>query len=123
MRKAVTLFVLAVALLEGHLLDLYLPRGHHGALPLVICSQRSGWLAENGRSTAGMVAERFNPAGFAVAGVSVRSSANARFPGQVLDIHAANDPLSPESRLVGCPIQACPRTAQAANPVNYVGRR
>ena len=33
-----------------------------------------------------------------------------------------NDPLSPESRLVGCPIQECPRDAQAANPVNYVGR-
>ena len=223
MRKAVTLFVLAVALLapsaapargvevitgiayapadppgsEGHLLDLYLPPRHRGAVPLVIWSQGSGWLAENGRSTAGMVAERFNPAGFAVAGVSVRSSTNARFPAQVLDIHTAirflranarrygldprrigvmgdssggwtatmagvtgagvqavvdlygptdflqmdehmidcpffnaifgltdchNDPLSPESRLVGCPIQECPRAAQAANPVNYVGR-
>lgn len=224
MRKAVTLVVLALAMVapttvhangvevitgvayapadppgsQGHLLDLYLPRGHRGALPLVIWSQGSGWLAENGRSTAGMVAERFNPAGFAVAGVSVRSSTNARFPAQALDIHAAirflranarrygldprrigvmgdssggwtatmagvtgagvqavvdlygptdflqmdehmidcpffnetfglsdchNDPLSPESRLVGCPIQECPRAAQAANPVNYVDRR
>jgi acetyl esterase/lipase len=224
MRKLVVLFVLAVALIvpgaaqardveiitgiayapadppgsEGHLLDLYLPRGHRGALPLVIWSGGSGWLAENGRSTAGMVAEQFNPAGFAVAGVSVRSSTNARFPAQALDIHAAirflranarrygldarrigvmgdssggwtatmagvtgagvqavvdlygptdflqmdehmidcplfnalfglsdchNDPLSPESRLVGCPIQECPRAAQRANPVNYVGFR
>jgi acetyl esterase/lipase len=224
MRKAVALCVLALAMLvpsaaqaqdvdvitgvayapanppgsEGHLLDLYLPRRHRGSLPLVIWSGGSGWLAENGRATAGMVAEQFNPAGFAVAGVSVRSSTNARFPAQALDIHAAihflranarrygldarrigvmgdssggwtatmagvtgagvqavvdlygptdflqmdehmidcplfnaifglsdchNDPLSPESRLVGCPIQECPHAAQRANPVNYVSFR
>jgi acetyl esterase/lipase len=182
---------------EGHLLDLYLPRRHGGPLPLVIWSQGSGWLQENGRSTAGMVAEHFNPAGFAVAGVSVRSSTNARFPAQVLDIHAAirflranarrygldprrigvmgdssggwtatmagvtgagvqavvdlygptdflqmdehmidcplfnqifglsdchNDPLSPESRLVGCTIQTCPAATRRANPITYVDR-
>ena len=127
MRKAVTLLVLAVALVapsaapargvevitgiayapadppgsEGHLLDLYLPRGHRGALPLVIWSQGSGWLAENGRSTAGMVAERFNPAGFAVAGVSVRSSTNARFPAQALDVHAAIRFLRANARRYG----------------------
>jgi acetyl esterase/lipase len=225
MRKAVVLVVLAGAMLvpgvaqarggvevitgvayapadppgsEGHLLDLYLPRGHRGPRPLVIWSQGSGWLAENGRSTANVVAERFNPAGFAVAGVSVRSSTNARFPAQVLDIHAAirflranarrygidprrigvmgdssggwtatmagvtgagvqavvdlygptdflqmdehmidcpffnrtfglenchDDPLSPESRLVGCAIQTCPAAAQRANPISYVDRR
>ena len=167
-------------------------------MPLVIWSGGSGWLAENGRSTAGMAAEQFNPGGFAVAGVSVRSSTNARFPAQALDIHAAirflranarryrldarrigvmgdssggwtatmagvtgagvqavvdlygptdflqmdehmidcpifnaifgltdchNDPLSPESRLVGCPIQECPRASQRANPVNFVSFR
>jgi acetyl esterase/lipase len=182
---------------EGHLLDLYLPRGARHPRPLVIWSQGSGWLAENGRSTADMVAAQFNPAGFAVAGVSVRSSTNAQFPAQVHDINAAvrflrkharrygldprrigvmgdssggwtatmagltgdvravvdlygptdflrmdeemidcpffnelfglsdchNDPLSPESLLVGCPIQSCPGAAQRANPIRYVGRR
>jgi dienelactone hydrolase len=34
-----------------------------------------------------------------------------------------NDPQSPESRLVGCPIQTCPNRAAAANPINYVNRR
>jgi acetyl esterase/lipase len=33
-----------------------------------------------------------------------------------------NDPLSPESRLVGCAIQTCPHAAGRANPVNYVDR-
>lgn len=29
---------------------------------------------------------------------------------------------SPESRLVGCPIQSCPDATQAANPIRYVSR-
>jgi acetyl esterase/lipase len=33
-----------------------------------------------------------------------------------------NDPLSPESRLVGCPIQACPGVVARANPATYAGR-
>jgi acetyl esterase/lipase len=48
-----------------------------------------------------MVAEQFNPAGFAVAGVSVRSSTNARFPAQVLDIHAAIRFLRANARRYG----------------------
>jgi acetyl esterase/lipase len=34
-----------------------------------------------------------------------------------------NDPGSPESRLVGCPIQTCPGEVAAANPITYVSRR
>ena len=33
-----------------------------------------------------------------------------------------NDPLSPESRLVGCPIQSCPEVVARANPITYVSR-
>jgi acetyl esterase/lipase len=33
-----------------------------------------------------------------------------------------NDPLSPESRLVGCPIQACPGAVARADPATYASR-
>jgi acetyl esterase/lipase len=182
---------------RGHLLDLYLPeRPGRARTPLLIWTGGSGWLADNGKDSAGPVAETFNPDGYAVAGVSIRSSTQATFPAQLLDIRAAirwlrahawryridpnriaimgnssggwasamaattggvqaavaffpptdflqmdahmidcpffnglfgltdchNDPLSPESRLVGCAIQTCPAAVQRANPISYVGR-
>jgi acetyl esterase/lipase len=198
---------------RGHLLDLYLPDMPGKArMPLLIWTGGSGWLADNGKDSAGPVAEQFNPEGFAVAGVSIRSSTQATFPAQAYDIKAAirwlrahartygidpnriaimgnssggwatamaavtggvdelegdvgvqgvssrvqaavalfpptdflqmddhmidcpffnqlfglndchNDPLSPESRLVGCPIQSCPEAVQQANPISYVTR-
>jgi acetyl esterase/lipase len=165
---------------------------------LVIWSHGSGWLAENGREGAEALAAILNPKGFAVAGVAIRSSANAQFPGQLNDIRAAirwlrghagrygldsrrfaimgessggwtaamagvtgagiqavvafypptdflqmdrfmlqdcvpfnttfgltdchADPRSPESLLLGCPIESCPQAVARANPVNYVDR-
>jgi acetyl esterase/lipase len=74
---------------QGHLLDLYLPAKAHGRVPLVIWSHGSGWLAENGREGADALAAILNPRGFAVAGVAIRSSANAQFPAQLYDIKAA----------------------------------
>ncbi len=73
----------------GHKLDLYIPSNVTGPMPLVIWTGGSAWLAENGRNSAGGVAVQLNPAGYAVAGVSIRSSRNVRFPGQVHDIKAA----------------------------------
>jgi acetyl esterase/lipase len=189
---------------NGHKLDLYLPAGAQGPVPVVIWTGGSAWLGDTGKRYAGLVAERLNPAGYAVAGVSIRSSPQVRFPGQLYDIKAAIrwlranadslglDPKrvaimgdssggwtasmaavtgdvpelegavgvttgssrvqaavafypptdfqamdawalqrcaephchdsdgSPESRLVGCPIQSCPEKAQAANPLRYV---
>jgi acetyl esterase/lipase len=191
---------------SGHLLDLYVPPGVTGPVPVVIWTAGSAWTADNGKRGADAVAARLNLAGYAVAGVSIRSSAQVRFPGQLHDIKAAirwlranaatyrldgariaimgdssggwtaamtavtgdvpelegtvgvttgssavraavafyppTDFLdmdawgllpcsqkgafchdlatSPESRLVGCPIQTCPDKAQAANPVRYV---
>ena len=55
----------------------------------MIWSHGSGWLAENGRQGADTLAAILNPRGFAVAGVAIRSSANATFPGQLYDIKAA----------------------------------
>ena len=49
----------------------------------------SGWKSDNGKAKAGFVAAQLNPAGLAVAGVSIRSSAQTTFPGQLYDIKAA----------------------------------
>lgn len=56
---------------------------------MVLWSHGSGWMRENGREGAEVVAARLNPLGIAVAGVAIRSSANAQFPGQLHDIKAA----------------------------------
>lgn len=74
---------------QGHLLDLHLPARSGRPVPVVIWSHGSGWLQENGRDGADVVAARLNPLGIAVAGVAVRSSANAQFPGQLHDIKSA----------------------------------
>ncbi|MFC5749740.1 alpha/beta fold hydrolase [Actinomadura rugatobispora] len=77
---------------RGHLLDLYLPeeRAVPGApRPLVIWSSGSAWLSDDGKAGAEEAARHFTAAGFAVAGVSVRSSSQARFPAQLHDVKAA----------------------------------
>ena len=198
---------------QGHLLDLYVPRSER-AVPLVIFTSGSGWLADSGRSGADKVAAQLNPHGYAVAGVAIRSSGQARFPAQLYDIKGAirwlranattynldpnrvaimgdssggwttamaavtgdipalegdvgprgpssavqaaipfypptdflqmdahmpdncrefnsafgltnchSDARSPESRLLGCTITACPGRVAAANPLTYIGGR
>lgn len=73
---------------EGHLLDLYLPDSLV-PVPVVIWSGGSGWMADNGRDTAAWLAPALNEAGFALAGVSIRSSSQTIFPGQLHDIKSA----------------------------------
>jgi acetyl esterase/lipase len=74
---------------NGHKLDLYLPAGSAGPRPVVIWTAGSAWMADNGKRGGGAIAARLNPAGYAVAGVSIRSSAQVTFPGQLHDIKAA----------------------------------
>ncbi|MEO3813986.1 cellulose binding domain-containing protein [Sphaerisporangium sp. B11E5] len=74
---------------KGHLLDLYLPTGGLTPRPLLIWHKGSAWSSDEGKTGADAIAAIFNPKGFAVAGVSVRSSAQAVFPAQVHDIKAA----------------------------------
>jgi acetyl esterase/lipase len=74
---------------NGHKLDLYLPAGAAGPVPVVIWTSGSAWMADTGKRGAGRLAERLNPAGYAVAGVSIRSSSQVRFPGQLHDVKAA----------------------------------
>ena len=189
---------------NGHKLDLYIPANAARPLPVVVWTAGSAWSADTGKNGAGIVASQLNPAGYAVAGVSIRSSAQVKFPGQLYDIKAAIrwlranaaqynlDPNhigimgdssggwttamaavtgdapemegsvgttgvssavqaavafypptnfltmdawalrkcspqdchdgenSPESRLVGCPIQSCPELVKAASPMAYI---
>jgi acetyl esterase/lipase len=74
---------------NGHLLDLYVPRGTGRPVPLVMWSRGSAWHSDDARAGAEIVAARLNPRGYAVAGVSVRSSTTVTFPGQIYDIKAA----------------------------------
>jgi acetyl esterase/lipase len=76
------------ALSRGHLLDLYLPAAEK-PVPVVIWTGGSAWKGDDGKATAGLVATRLLPAGLAVAGVSIRSSSQTTFPGQLYDIKAA----------------------------------
>jgi acetyl esterase/lipase len=76
---------------NGHKLDLYVPARAiaSGAIPVVIWTGGSAWMADTGKASARGIAARLMPAGYAVAGVSIRSSAQVVFPGQLHDIKAA----------------------------------
>jgi len=74
---------------NGHKLDLYLPGTEARPLPVVIWTGGSAWMADTGKRTAPRLAVVLNPAGYAVAGVSIRSSSQVLFPGQLHDIKAA----------------------------------
>jgi len=75
---------------QGHLLDIYLPARRAGEkLPVLVWSSGSGWLGDNGKQGAAEFAAHFNDAGYAVVGVSVRSSLQAIFPAQLHDAKAA----------------------------------
>jgi acetyl esterase/lipase len=74
---------------QGHLLDLYLPPDATAPSPVVIFTHGSAWLADNGRQDAQVLAAALHGAGYAVAGVSIRSSRQAKFPAQLHDIKAA----------------------------------
>jgi acetyl esterase/lipase len=56
----------------------------------VIWPGGSGWARDDGKVNAGQnAAQELNQAGYALAGVSIRSSAQVKFPGQLHDIKAA----------------------------------
>jgi acetyl esterase/lipase len=75
---------------RGHLLDIYLPDRRAGTkLPVLVWTSGSGWLSDDGKQGATAFAEHFNDAGYAVIGLSVRSSLQATFPAQLHDAKAA----------------------------------
>ena len=74
---------------KGHLLDLYLPAKARGPVPVVIWTGGSAWRGDQGKDSAGWLVAELNKHGYAVAGVSIRSTSQVIFPGQVHDIKAA----------------------------------
>jgi acetyl esterase/lipase len=72
---------------RGHTLDLHLPSGDRPWPVLVVCGG-SAWMDDGGSYYAAELAPWFTEAGFAVAGVCTRSSAQARFPAQLHDVQA-----------------------------------
>ena len=76
----------------GNLLDLYLPETRGKAkLPLIIWHSGSAWQSNTTKNAGNsvLIAEEFTTRGYAVAAVSIRSSADARFPAQGHDARAA----------------------------------
>jgi acetyl esterase/lipase len=74
---------------NGHKLDLYIPKGARSALPVVVWTAGTAWRGDTGKQGAEAIAAQLNPIGYAVAGVSIRSSSQVKFPGQLHDIKAA----------------------------------
>ena len=74
---------------NGHKLDIYMPASASSPVPVAIWTGGSAWRADTGKTLAGGVAAQLNPAGYAVVGVSIRSSSQAKFPAQLHDIKAA----------------------------------
>ncbi len=68
---------------NGHKLDLHIPAGATRPLPVVIWTGGSAWRGDTGKNSAGGIAAQLNPVGYAVAGVSIRSSSQVLFPGQL----------------------------------------
>ncbi|MCE0538872.1 alpha/beta hydrolase [Kineosporia rhizophila] len=88
----------AEAVGRAHLLDLYVPTGVQGPFPVVLFQAGSAFGSDDTKSTtsdlsgtvgaenlAGLWAQH----GYAVVGLNVRSSAQAKFPAQVHDVKAA----------------------------------
>jgi acetyl esterase/lipase len=78
--------------LQKHLLDIYLPAGTKGKLPLVIFIHGGGWLSNDKYADMGYmrktVAEIIS-SGYALASIDYRFSTQAVFPAQILDCNRA----------------------------------
>lgn len=78
---------------KGHKLDLYIPAGARSPMPMVIWTAGSAWMSDMGKGRAEVIAAQLLPLGYVVAGVSIRSSSQVTFPGQLDDVKAADPPI------------------------------
>lgn len=76
--------------LQGHKMDIYLPKDANNApFPVIIYIGGSAWTSNNVKGIAAGRGGIFLDKGFAVAGVNHRSSGEAKFPAQINDIKGA----------------------------------
>jgi acetyl esterase/lipase len=65
---------------NGHKEDFYVPQGPGAScnnLPVIIYSEGSAWTSDNGRSFPAALRDKATAAGFAIVGMSIRSSSQA----------------------------------------------
>jgi acetyl esterase/lipase len=73
-----------------HQLDIYLPNSNKSPFPAIVVIYGSAWFGNDGKSTAFRVlGESLLESGFAVVAINHRSSRDAIFPAQIIDVKAA----------------------------------
>lgn len=76
--------------LEGHTLDIYLPKDGKERHPLVVVIYGSAWFANNMKVPAyETLGKALTEAGYAVASINHRSSTEAKYPSQIQDVKGA----------------------------------
>ncbi|MDE5586646.1 MAG: alpha/beta hydrolase [Muribaculaceae bacterium] len=76
--------------LEGHRLDIYLPKDGKKTHPLVVVIYGSAWFSNNFKNAAYMsLGKPLTDAGYAVATINHRASGEAKYPAQINDVKGA----------------------------------
>lgn len=76
--------------LEGHKLDIYLPKDGKEKHPLIVVIYGSAWFSNNFKNAAYMsLGKPLTDAGYAVACINHRSSGDAKYPAQINDVKGA----------------------------------
>lgn len=76
--------------MEGHKLDIYLPKDGKDKHKLIVVIYGSAWFSNNLKNAAYMsLGKPLNDAGFAVATINHRSSGDAKYPAQINDVKGA----------------------------------
>lgn len=76
--------------LEGHKLDIYIPKDGKKTHPLIVVIYGSAWFGNNGKGMAYMsVGKPLTDAGYAVACINHRASTEAKYPAQINDVKGA----------------------------------
>lgn len=76
--------------LDGHKLDIYLPKDGKEKHPLIVVIYGSAWFSNNFKNAAYMsLGKPLTDAGYAVATINHRSSNEAKYPAQINDVKGA----------------------------------
>lgn len=76
--------------LEGHKLDIYIPKDGKEKHPLIVVIYGSAWFSNNFKNAAYMsLGKPLTDAGYAVATINHRASGEAKYPAQINDVKGA----------------------------------